>query len=89
MSFLFFLFFLKDRSNAYADTLNESFDNLHRLVQLLDYSKGYFFLSIRNDLGPVILDALNKAKVDPVISSTTLLYYMSKEDALKFTAEYF
>lgn len=77
----------KERTSAYADTLNESFDNLNRLVQLIDYSKGYIFLSIRDDLGEVILDALQKAKIEPVLPETTLLYRISKEDALKFTAQ--
>lgn len=44
-------------------------------------------MSIRNDLGPVILDALREAKIEPIRGSTTLLYYMPAEEALKFTAE--
>lgn len=80
-------FVVTERLTAYADTLSDSFDKLHRLVQLLDYSKGYFFMSIRNDLGPVILDALREAKIEPIRPTTTILYYMSKEDALKFTAQ--
>lgn len=67
--------------------MNESYDNLKRLVQLLDYSNGYFFTSIRDALGPAIMDALQKAKIEPVTPLITLLYYMPKDDALKFTAE--
>lgn len=80
-------YFSQERTNAHADTLNDSFDNLQRLVQLLDYTKGYFFLSIRDELGPIIIDALQKAEIEPVQPSRTLLYYMPKEDALKFTTE--
>lgn len=57
------------------------------MVQLLDYSKGYFFMAIRSELGPVVLDALREAKIEPIRGTQTLLYYMPKEDALKFTAQ--
>lgn len=77
----------KELAYAYADTLNESTDNLHRLVQLIDYTKGYMFSSVRDELGPVILDALHKANIESVRKSTTLLYYMPKEDARKFTTQ--
>lgn len=86
--FFFVLFSLKEGRRTYTDTLNASFDNLQRLVQLLDYSKGYFFVSIRDALGPAVLDALQKAKIEPVVPLVTLLYYLPKEEALKFTTEW-
>lgn len=72
------------RLRAYADTLNESFDNLHRLLQLVDYSKGYFFLSIRTRLRQVFKDAFEKANARIAHEYINLLYHLPKEIALKF-----
>ena len=77
----------KELTYAYADTLNESFENLHRLIQLIDYSKGYFFSSIRAELRPVIMDALEKIKIGSIHHWQTSLYHLPKKDALKFIAQ--
>lgn len=79
---------MQDRFIAYADTLNESYDRLNRLLQLIDYSKGYIFQSIRAEIRPVIRDALAKANAQVIADDTGLLYYLPKEEALKFNVQY-
>ncbi|XP_031628311.1 uncharacterized protein LOC116344072 [Contarinia nasturtii] len=80
-------FVVTDQFGAYADTFNESHENLSQLLQLLDYSKDYFFFSIRPSIRPTLKDALRKSNVDVGHYSTTLLYRLSKEDALKFDTQ--
>lgn len=75
--------FLQDRCSAYADTLNESHDNLHCLLRLIDYSKGYTFSNIRSAIQPTILNALKSLNVEVVADSKNLLYFLPKKDALK------
>lgn len=78
---------LQERVRVYADTLSSSFDNLHRLLQLIDYSGGYFFLSVRSELRQVIKDALKNANIGICQEYINLLYHLPKEDALKFSVE--
>lgn len=77
------------RLRAFADTLNDSFDNLHRLLQLLDYTKGYFFLSVRTRLRQVFKDAIEKANAKIRHEYINLLYHLPKETALNFCTWYF
>lgn len=77
----------QDRCSAYADTLSNSYENLDRLLQLIDFSKGFTFLSIRTDLRQVIRDALQKAKVGIFHDDTTLLYHLPQEMASKFDVQ--
>lgn len=73
----------QDDRIAYCDTLNSSHDRLFRLLQLIDYSNGLIFLNIRTEIQPVIISALQKANVEIVYEYKQLLYYLSKEEALK------
>lgn len=75
--------FIQDRCYAYADTFNESYEKLDRLLCLIDYSKGYSFISVRPELRPVIKNALIKANVEDVNDDDVLMYYLPKEDALQ------
>lgn len=68
----------------YADTLNESQDNLKRLLQIIDYSKGYFFLSERPELHTTITSAVRQSGAVIVSDTATLLYYLPKEKAADF-----
>lgn len=77
----------KDRCTAHADTLNDSYENLSRLLQLIDYSKGYAFLSLRPELRSTIISAIEKTKTRIVYEETILLYSLPREDALKYTVE--
>lgn len=72
---------------AFADTCNESYDRLNRLLQLIDYSKGYTFLSVRSEVRLVIKDALQKANIDLIMDVWNLLYHLPKEEALKFNVQ--
>lgn len=78
---------LQDRYTAYADTLNTSHENLSRLLQLLDYSKGYSFWSTRHEVYPTIVNALNKIGAEIGLDDETLLYRLSKEKALEFNSK--
>lgn len=77
----------KDRCEAYADTFDESHENLSCSLQLIDYSKGYLFSNIRSELRSIMIDAIEKTGTQIVYKEATYLYYLSKEDALKFTVE--
>ncbi|XP_031631312.1 uncharacterized protein LOC116345775 isoform X2 [Contarinia nasturtii] len=60
---------------------------LHRLLSLINYSNGCIFTGIRTDLKPVIIDALKEVNVNIALDRTSLLYYLPKEEALKFDVE--
>lgn len=77
----------KDRCYAYADTFNESHENLSRLLQLIDYSKGYIFPNERSALQSTIINAIKRTGTQILRDDVTVLYYLSKEDAMKFTVE--
>lgn len=77
-------FTLKDRCNAYADTFDESYDRLNRLLQLIDYSKGYTFVTVRPELQPTIRAVLQKLNVEIDLDDMAWLYYLPKEEAMKF-----
>lgn len=53
---------------------------------MIDYSKGFTFLSIRSELHQTFIKALQKMKVEIIRDDTTLLYYLSKEEAMTFEA---
>lgn len=59
---------------------------MERLLQMIDYSKGFTFLSIRSELHQTFIKALQKMKVEIIRDDTTLLYYLSKEEAMTFEA---
>lgn len=71
----------------YADTLSKSSKNLTRLLELLDYSKGYHFYGIRFELRQAIREALHRANVDIEFGSSSLLYCLPKNEALKFDVQ--
>lgn len=66
----------------------DSYDNLKRLLQLMDYSTGYFFLSVRGELQPIFNEALEKANIGIGHVYKNLFYYLPKEEALQFNTEY-
>lgn len=80
--------FNQDRCHAYADTFNASHEKLDRLLRLIDYSKGYTFISVRPELRPVIKNALIKANVEDVFDDEVLMYYLPKEDALQMDVQW-
>lgn len=71
----------------YADTLSKSSKNLTRLLELLDYSQGYHFHGIRIELRQAVRDALHRANVDIEFGSSSLLYCLPKNEALKFDVQ--
>lgn len=66
----------------------DSYDNLKRLLQLIDYTNGYFFLSVRDQLRPIFIEALEKANIGIGHEYKNLFYYLPKEEALKFNTKY-
>lgn len=81
------LLYFQDRNRAYADTLNQSYDNLSRLLYLIDYSKGFIFLAIRPEIRGVLRSALQKMNVDIRSDNRTILYRLPKEEALQLNVE--
>lgn len=79
---------LQERTRAYADTLGHSYDNLRRVLQLIDYTAGYYFLSVRDELRPIFHEALQAANIDIGYEYKNLFYYLPKEKALQFHTQY-
>ncbi|XP_031619018.1 uncharacterized protein LOC116338095 [Contarinia nasturtii] len=77
-------FVVTDGYAVTADTLNESYDRLYRLLLLFDFSKSYVFIGVRNELKPTVNRALDELNVKITEDSPDLLYYLAKEEALKF-----
>ncbi|XP_055309494.1 uncharacterized protein LOC129573206 [Sitodiplosis mosellana] len=80
-------FVVTDHNVAFADTFNESYDRLSRLLQLIDYSKDYIFQNIRAELLPVVTNALEKANVPVDHCIEFLLYHLTQEKALKLDVQ--
>lgn len=80
------LIYLKDRytQTAYADTFSENTDELYRLLVLIDYSGGYFFLGLTDNVIPVVKDVIKLRNVDVYIDDWNLVYFLPKENALEF-----
>lgn len=74
----------QDGNYAYVDTLSNSHKNLIRLLELVDYGRSYHFYGIRSELWPAINDALQRIDVEIEFSSSSLLYCLPKNEALKF-----
>lgn len=55
---------------------------------MIDYTIGYFFLSVRGELRPIFNEALEKANIGIGHEFKNLFYYLPKEDALKFNTAY-
>lgn len=71
----------------YADTLSNSYKNLTRLLELIDYSRGYHFYGIRYELRQAVRNALQKVNVEIEFSSSSLLYCLPKNEALQFDVQ--
>lgn len=69
------------------DTLSDSTENMLRLLKLLDFSKGYKFLSIRSALQSTIIGAIAVKNVEIVYENNPVLHYLPKEEALKFDVQ--
>lgn len=54
------------------------------MLELIDYSRGYHFYGIRYELRQAIRNALQKVNVEIEFSSSSLLYCLPKNEALKF-----
>lgn len=54
----------------------------------MDYTNGYFFLSVRGELRPIFNEALDKANIGIGHEYKNLFYYLPKEEALKFNTKY-
>lgn len=74
----------QDRNRAYVDTLNESLENLSRLLRLIDYSKGYRFLGVRPDIRPALKSTLDQINVPIISDNEAILYRLPREEAMQF-----
>lgn len=74
-------------NTAYADALSENTDELLRLLLLIDYSKGYFFISITDHAASAVKEAIKQKNVELYVDESNLLYYLPKEKALEFSAQ--
>lgn len=78
---------LQDREKAFADTIDESHCKLIRLLELIDYSKGYEFMNVRAEIAPAVKKALQNVNVEVIEEVKTLLHYLPKEEALTFDVQ--
>lgn len=56
-------------------------------MALLDFSKGFSFLSVREEIQSVIENAIKHAGIDDIMHYVTLKYFCPKEKALEFDVE--
>lgn len=77
----------QDRYHAYADTINESNDNLLRLLKLLDFTKGYKFLSERAVLQSTIREVIAYKNAKITYDNNPMLYRLPKDEALKLDVQ--
>lgn len=63
-------------------------ENLARLLQLIDYSKGYKFLGIRPQLCPILKSSLEQVNIPIVSENEAILYRLPKEDAIQLDVRY-
>lgn len=73
---------------VYADTFNDSLDELIRLLLLLDFSKGLFFISLNDNAASAIKEVTKRKNVEIYMHDWTFEYFLAKEDALQFIVEY-
>lgn len=67
-----------------ADTLDESTDELKRLVSLLDFSKEYYFIVFSETIASAIRDVTRATKVEITRDYWNIHYLLPKEKALEF-----
>lgn len=68
---------------AYADTLSESNEELVQLLQLIDYTKKYFFISLSERTVLAVRAALKQRNVEISYEDFSPLYTLPKEKALE------
>lgn len=71
----------------YADTFNESLDELIRLLILLDFSNGLFFISLNDNAASAVRAAIKRKNVEIYMDDWTFEYFLAKEKALQFVIE--
>lgn len=78
--------YFKDRHTrtAYADTLSEDTDELLRLLLLIDFSEGFFFLGLTDSVIPTVKEVIKQKNVDVYIDDWNLVYHLLKEKAIEF-----
>lgn len=69
---------------SYADSLNESTKELHRLFTMIDFSKGYLFLTLSERIISVVREVVREQRLKVLYDANYLKYYLPKENALKF-----
>jgi hypothetical protein len=75
---------IQDRYRLFLYTLDESNKKLKRILNLLDWSKGFDVSSVCSRHLPVVLQILEKKRL-PVEKSFMLnFHYLPKEEALRF-----
>lgn len=67
-----------------ADTLNESTDELRRLLFLLDYTKEYCFVTFSDHVTSAIKETVKMKDVQIILDYWILHYFLPKEKALRF-----
>ena len=71
----------------YADTIHANSDKFSLLLQLFDYSNGYIFSNVWADVGRIIVDIMQKANIEADDYTKTILYRLSKEEAMNFDVQ--
>lgn len=72
----------------FVNTLSESNDKLAKILNLLDWSKGFIVRSFRKKHRPAVVDTVNAKKLGREFDSEMILYYMPNEDAVKLIVKY-
>lgn len=70
----------------FLNSLSDSNDKLARILDLLDWSRGFKVSTFRKKHRSAVVDIINSKNLSRDFDSETLVYYIAKEDAMKISA---
>lgn len=85
LNFMFYLLFCQDRYQLFLNSLSDSNDKLARILDMLDWSRGFKVSTFRKKHRSAVVDTLNAKNLNREFDSETLVYYMPKENAVRIT----
>lgn len=71
----------------FVNSLSDSNEKLAKILNLLDWSKGFKVSTFRKKHRPAVVDTVNAKNLSREFDSETLLYYLPKEEAVKLTVK--
>lgn len=78
---------IQDRYQIFLNSLSESNEKLTKILDLLDWSRGFKISTFREKQRSAVVDTIDARNLSREFDSETLVYYKPKEDSLKMTVE--